>query len=76
MGLVPCSYAISPSALRRQLCVLMSRDLSYVRHPMYTVFWLWAIGTGAAFAKLGGGIRCDDQVMARCFSVASRTRSS
>lgn len=60
MGLVPCSYAISPSALRRQLRVLMSRDLSYVRHPMYTAFWLWVIGAGAAFAKLGGGIRCDD----------------
>jgi hypothetical protein len=76
MGLVPCSYAISSSALRCQLRVLMSRDLSYVRHPMYTAFWLRAIATSAAFAKLGGGIRCDDQVIACCFSVACRTRSS
>jgi protein-S-isoprenylcysteine O-methyltransferase Ste14 len=31
MGLVPCSCAISSSALRCQLRVLMSRDLSYIR---------------------------------------------
>ena len=36
------------------------QSVSYVRHPMYKAFWLRAIATGAAFAKLGAGIRCDD----------------